>query len=173
MRGLWRGRRRRTTIFFGQGEQRLPETDCSRSTGTQASDTYVYDPANPVLTTGGPLCCDGAHLAPGPKDQQEVEARSDVLVYTTPPLGQDEEVTGQVTLNLFARSSATDTDFTAKLVDVWPNGFAESNRRHSPRVIGSRGGSHTRSRLGRSTSTRSTCGRPAMSFSRGIASGLR
>jgi hypothetical protein len=55
-----------------------------------------------------------------------VEARSDVLAYTTPPLDQDVEVTGPVTLDLFAKSSAVDTDFTGKLVDVWPNGFAQN-----------------------------------------------
>ncbi|HEX4321514.1 MAG TPA: CocE/NonD family hydrolase [Acidobacteriaceae bacterium] len=91
---------------------------------TAAPDTYVYDPLHAVPTTGGPLCCDSPHLAPGPKDQREVEARSDVLVYSTPPLAQDEEVTGPVTLDLFAKSSAVDTDFTAKLVDVAPDGSA-------------------------------------------------
>ncbi len=94
------------------------------ATGKQPSDTYVYDPANPVPTVGGPLCCDGGHLAPGPRDQKDVEARADVLVYSTPPLEQDLEVTGPVTLDLFAKSSAVDTDFTAKLVDVWPDGRA-------------------------------------------------
>jgi putative CocE/NonD family hydrolase len=89
-------------------------------------DSYVYDPANPVPTVGGPLCCDAAHLAPGPRDQKEVEARPDVLVYSTPPLDRDTEVTGPVTLDLYASSSAVDTDFTAKLVDVWPNGFAQN-----------------------------------------------
>ncbi len=87
-------------------------------------DSYVYDPANPVPTVGGPLCCDTDHLAPGPRDQREVEARSDVLVYSTPPLADDLEVTGPVTLDLFAKSSAADTDFTAKLVDVAPDGVA-------------------------------------------------
>jgi putative CocE/NonD family hydrolase len=91
-----------------------------------SADSFVYDPANPVPTVGGPLCCDSAHLAPGPRDQNEVEARPDVLVYSTPPLDQDLEVTGPVTLDLFAKSSAVDTDFTAKLVDVWPNGFAQN-----------------------------------------------
>lgn len=91
-----------------------------------AADTYVYDPANPVPTVGGPLCCDSTHLAPGPRDQKEVEARADVLVYSTPPLAEDLEVTGPVTLDLFAKSSAVDTDFTAKLVDVWPNGMAQN-----------------------------------------------
>jgi hypothetical protein len=73
---------------------------------------------------GGPLCCDGQHLAAGPRDQKEVEARQDVLVYSTEPLAEDLEVTGPVTLDLFAKTSAADTDFTAKLVDVAPDGTA-------------------------------------------------
>jgi putative CocE/NonD family hydrolase len=91
-----------------------------------AADVFVYDPANPVPTVGGPLCCDPLHLGPGPRDQMSVETRSDVLVYSTPPLQEDVEVTGPVTLDLFAKSSAVDTDFTGKLVDVWPNGFAQN-----------------------------------------------
>ena len=90
----------------------------------EAADDYVYDPGNPVPTVGGPLCCDSGHLPAGPLDQQHVEARSDVLVYTTPPLAQDTEVTGPVTLDLYAKSSAVDTDFTGKLVDVAPDGTA-------------------------------------------------
>ena len=93
---------------------------------TEPSDHYVYDPSNPVPTIGGPLCCDGEHLAPGPRDQRPVEARDDVLIYTTPVFTQDTEVTGPVSLELFAKSSAVDTDFTAKLVDVAPNGFAQN-----------------------------------------------
>jgi putative CocE/NonD family hydrolase len=92
------------------------------SAHAEAADTYVYDPANPVPTVGGPLCCDAGHLAAGPRNQKDVEARPDVLVYSTPPLGEDLEVTGPVTLDLFAKSSAVDTDFTAKLVDVGPDG---------------------------------------------------
>ncbi len=92
----------------------------------EAADAYTYNPANPVPTVGGPLCCDGAHLAPGPMDQNEVEVRQDVLVYATKPLESDVEVTGPVTLTLFAKSSAVDTDFTAKLVDVSPEGFAQN-----------------------------------------------
>lgn len=90
------------------------------------ADSYVYDPAQPVPTVGGPLCCDAGHLPPGPRDQTNVEARSDVLVYSTPLLDHDLEITGPITLSLFAKSSAVDTDFTAKLVDVWPNGFAQN-----------------------------------------------
>lgn len=93
---------------------------------TETADRYVYDPANPVPTVGGPLCCDGRHLKPGPRDQRPVEARDDVLVYTTPAFSQDFEVTGPVKLELYASSSAVDTDFTAKLVDVWPDGFAQN-----------------------------------------------
>jgi hypothetical protein len=93
---------------------------------TEAADAFTYDPANPVPTVGGPLCCDATHLRPGPRDQKDVESRADVLVYSTPPLESDTEVTGPVSLDLFASSSAVDTDFTAKLVDVWPNGFAQN-----------------------------------------------
>jgi putative CocE/NonD family hydrolase len=89
-------------------------------------DRYVYDSANPAPTVGGPLCCDSEHLGPGARDQRTMEARSDVLVYSTPPLEQDLEVTGPVQLELFAQSSAVDTDFTAKLVDVGPDGFAQN-----------------------------------------------
>ncbi|HUY14124.1 MAG TPA: CocE/NonD family hydrolase, partial [Terriglobia bacterium] len=58
--------------------------------------------------------------------QRPDEARPDVLVYTTPAFKQDIEVTGHVKLVLYASSSAVDTDFTGKLVDVWPNGFAQN-----------------------------------------------
>ena len=75
---------------------------------------------------GGPLCCDGTHLPAGPRDQRAVEARDDVLIYSTGPMAQDMEVTGPVSLTIYAKSSAVDTDFTAKLVDVWPNGFAQN-----------------------------------------------
>ena len=98
-------------------------TTASRS---ENSDQYVYDPAKPVPTIGGPLCCDANHLKPGPLDQRPAEAREDVLVYSTTPFTQDTEVTGPVSLELYAKSSAVDTDFTAKLVDVWPDGFAQN-----------------------------------------------
>jgi putative CocE/NonD family hydrolase len=89
-------------------------------------DEYVYDPANPVPTTGGGLCCGRGSVRAGALDQQAVEKRSDVLVYTTPPFEKDVEVTGPVRAELFISSSAVDTDFTATLVDVWPNGFSQN-----------------------------------------------
>jgi uncharacterized protein len=94
--------------------------------GKESADQYVYDPGNPVPTVGGPLCCDGTRLPPGPRDQRSVEGRDDVLVYSTPPMAEDTEVTGPVNLELYVKSSAVDTDFTAKLVDVWPDGFAQN-----------------------------------------------
>jgi len=93
---------------------------------SEPADTYVYNPANPVPTVGGPLCCDEEHMEPGPRDQRAVENRDDVLVYSTGPLPSDLEVTGPVTADLFVKSSAVDTDFTAKLVDVAPDGFAQN-----------------------------------------------
>ena len=89
-------------------------------------DKYVYDPADAVPTIGGPLCCGALPTGIGPEDQRPAEARNDVLVFTTAPFTQDAEVTGPVSLDLFASTSAMDTDFTAKLVDVWPNGFAQN-----------------------------------------------
>jgi uncharacterized protein len=81
-------------------------------------DQFVYDPANPVPTgaRGG--------YSRTPSDQREVERRADVLVYTTAPLAAPLEVTGPIEVRLWAASSATDTDFTAKLVDVHPDGTA-------------------------------------------------
>ena len=89
-------------------------------------DSYVYNPRNPVPTMGGGLCCNAVFSLGGAYDQRAVEAREDVLVYTTPPLDQAVEVTGPVKLILHAASSAPDTDWTAKLVDVAPCGYARN-----------------------------------------------
>jgi len=72
------------------------------------------------------LCCEPQRWPTGPRDQRPAEARDDVLVYSTAPMAEDVDVTGPVSLELYAKSSAVDTDFTAKLVDVWPNGFAQN-----------------------------------------------
>jgi putative CocE/NonD family hydrolase len=89
-------------------------------------DQYVYDPADATPTIGGPLCCDPLPTGIGPQDQRPAEARPDVLVYTTPAFAKDTEITGPVSLDLYVSSSAVDTDFTGKLVDVWPDGFAQN-----------------------------------------------
>jgi hypothetical protein len=104
-----------------QGDGRLtPELR-----GGTSQDTFEYDPAKAAPTVGGPLCC-GGYIRGGALDQRLVEARKDVLVYTTEPFQEDFEVTGPVSVDLYVSSSAVDTDFTAKLVDVWPNGFAQN-----------------------------------------------
>jgi putative CocE/NonD family hydrolase len=85
-------------------------------------DIFEYDPASPVRTIGGRLCCGG--LPPGPADQSPNESRHDVLVYSTPPLTQEVEVTGFITAEIYAATSAADTDFTAMIVDVDEKGYA-------------------------------------------------
>ena len=93
---------------------------------SEAPDVYLYNPDNPVPTTGGALCCNPYFAANGAYDQNAVEERQDVLVYSTPPLEKDTEVTGPVTVTLWASTSTTDTDFTAKLVDVCEAGCARN-----------------------------------------------
>ena len=92
----------------------------------EAPDVFLYNPANPVPTRGGQLCCNPYFASSGAFDQNEIEARSDVLVYSTPVLERDVEVTGPITVTLWAATSATDTDFTAKLVDVCEDGCARN-----------------------------------------------
>jgi putative CocE/NonD family hydrolase len=92
----------------------------------EPTDRFRFDPLNPVPTVGGPLCGHASALKWGRHDQCEVEARSDVLCYTSAVLTEPIEVTGQTTVTLFAASSAPDTDFTAKLVDVLPDGTANN-----------------------------------------------
>jgi putative CocE/NonD family hydrolase len=89
----------------------------------EPADHFLYDPDNPVPTIGGRLCC-GATLFPGPYDQRPNEQRPDVLVFSTPPLTQAVEATGFVSVELYASTTAADTDFTAMLVDVDPSGYA-------------------------------------------------
>jgi putative CocE/NonD family hydrolase len=89
-----------------------------------AVDSFAYDPTDPVPTLGGRIMRVATLNAAGPVDQQPVEDRLDVLCFTTPVLAEPVEVTGHVSLVLHVRSSATDTDFTAKLVDVFPDGQA-------------------------------------------------
>jgi putative CocE/NonD family hydrolase len=89
--------------------------------GVEPPDTYIYDPADPVPTHGGAILMTPDYPA-GPRDQRSIEARADVLVYRTPPLEQDVEITGPITMHLWAVSSAPDTDFVARLTDIYPDG---------------------------------------------------
>lgn len=93
-------------------------------TGDAPGDTWISDPMSPVPTCGGPTFLPGLLLGrnSGPKDQAAIEARPDVAVYTGPVLGHDMEVTGEVVLELYAATDGTDCDWTARLVDVAPDG---------------------------------------------------
>ncbi len=124
-------------------------------------DTISYDPADPV-----PFISDFASSSQigGPDDYSAVEDRADVLVYTTPPLAGALEVTGPVRLALHASSSAPDTDFTAKLLDVHPSGFSQRLCDSMIRArfrTGYAGRKHCWSPA-RSPPSRSTCGAPRM-----------
>lgn len=90
----------------------------------EAADRYRYDPMNPVQTIGGGDCCNGGIVVPGAFDQRSIEARHDVLVYTSDPLPKPIDVAGFVDAVLKVSSSAKDTDFAVKLVDVAPDGTA-------------------------------------------------
>ncbi|MDD9995746.1 MAG: CocE/NonD family hydrolase, partial [Dehalococcoidia bacterium] len=92
--------------------------------GDEPADEYDYNPAFPVPSNGGNNCCFPEIVAWGGYDQDQIEQREDVLVYTSDELEEDLEVTGPVIAKIYASSSAPDTDFTAKLVDVHPDGYA-------------------------------------------------
>jgi len=111
----------RANSRFGDGKlsPTLPETE--------PTDKFVYDPQDPVLSYGGIETWQGfgAPNVDGPRDQRAIQNRNDVLVYTGEVQQSDLEVTGRLLFKLYASSSARDTDFTAKLVDVHPNGYAQ------------------------------------------------
>jgi putative CocE/NonD family hydrolase len=89
-----------------------------------APDSFVYDPMSPVLSYGGNVCCTGNAIQPGAFDQRRTEMRQDVLVYTSQPFKEGIEVTGPIVPTLFVSSDAKDTDFTVKVLDVYPDGRA-------------------------------------------------
>ncbi len=87
-------------------------------------DTFVYDPANPVPSHGGNVCCTGNAVQAGSFDQRRNESRADVLVYTSEPFAEGLELSGPITPTLYVSSDAKDTDFTVKVLDVYPDGRA-------------------------------------------------
>jgi putative CocE/NonD family hydrolase len=128
----WPLTRARSTKYYlhsaGAASTAIGDGTLSTTTpGAEKADQFTYDPNDAVPTLGGPLCCGAFPPAGlGPQDQSKAEARGDVLVFTTPALAKDLEVTGPVLLDLYVSSSAVDTDFTGKLIDVWPNGLAQN-----------------------------------------------
>lgn len=117
---LFLSSRGRANSLYGDGELRQSAVMTGDTT-----DSFIYDPANPVASRGGAMCCTGtADAQAGAIDQRPIEARNDVLVYTSSPLERDMEVTGQPKVIVHVSSDAVDTDFTAKLIDVHPDGRA-------------------------------------------------
>jgi putative CocE/NonD family hydrolase len=87
-------------------------------------DSFYYNPMNPVNSYGGNVCCTGNAVKGGAYDQQGMETRQDILVYTTDPLKEGIEITGFIESTLYISSDAKDTDFTIKIIDVYPDGRA-------------------------------------------------
>jgi len=87
-------------------------------------DSFTYDPMNPVPSYGGNVCCTGNAINGGSYDQQEMETREDILVYTTDVLEEGLEISGFIESTLYVSSDVKDTDFTIKLIDVYPDGKA-------------------------------------------------
>jgi hypothetical protein len=87
-------------------------------------DSFVYDPMNPVPSYGGNVCCTGNAVQAGSFDQRKMEARQDVLVYTSDPFAGGMELSGSIVPTLYVSSDAKDTDFTVKVLDVYPDGRA-------------------------------------------------
>ena len=108
--------------FHSEGSANTAAGDGKLTTvkpGRQPGDEFVYDPNDPAPTAGG---CNLVGCPAGPRDQSEVEKRKDVLVFTSEAMTNELEVTGPVKVILYAASTAKDTDFTAKLLDVHPDG---------------------------------------------------
>ncbi|MBS1810342.1 MAG: CocE/NonD family hydrolase [Acidobacteria bacterium] len=91
---------------------------------SDAPDKFDYDPMNPVPSYGGNVCCTGNAVQGGSFDQRKMEERQDILVYSTEPLTEGIEVSGPIEVTLYVSSDAKDTDFTVKLIDVYPDGRA-------------------------------------------------
>jgi len=87
-------------------------------------DTFVYDPMRPVPSLGGSICCFSPSFLGGSFDRSHLEMRTDVLVYTTPPLDRTVEIAGPISVSLYLSSDRRDTDLTVHLVDVYPDGRA-------------------------------------------------
>jgi len=91
---------------------------------TDRPDRFTYDPMNPVTSYGGNVCCTGTAIQAGSFDQRKMEAREDILVYTSEPFAGGLELSGAITPTLYVSSDARDTDFTVKVIDVYPDGRA-------------------------------------------------
>ena len=105
--------------MYGNGTLSL-----SKNSKPQGKDSFVYDPMNPVKSYGGGVCCTGNAVQGGSFDQRIMETRADILVYTSQPLEEGIEVSGFIEADLYVSSDVKDTDFTIKIIDVYPDGRA-------------------------------------------------
>jgi putative CocE/NonD family hydrolase len=115
---VWPPRRMSPRAYYLCSDGRL----CPRPSWKAGARRYSYEPSNPVPTLGGAICCNFKAFPWGPADQRPIGTRPDVLIFETSALTQAVEATGPVQAVLYVSSSATDTDFTAKLIDVGPDG---------------------------------------------------
>lgn len=117
-----------TTYYLnsdGQANSLFGDGKLSTSKPTSDNpDGFVYDPMNPVPSYGGNVCCTGNAIKGGAFDQRQMETRNDILVYTTDALNEGVEVSGFIESTLYVSSDVKDTDFTIKLIDVYPDGTA-------------------------------------------------
>tara|TARA_B100000700_G_scaffold99163_1_gene111625 strand:+ start:16208 stop:18091 length:1884 start_codon:yes stop_codon:yes gene_type:complete len=105
--------------MYGNGTLSLIE-----NSNPETKDSFVYDPMNPVKSYGGGVCCTGNAVQGGSFDQRIMETRADILVYTSQPLEEGIEVSGFIEADLYVSSDVKDTDFTIKIIDVYPDGRA-------------------------------------------------
>ncbi len=116
------------TLFFASGGAANSVFGDGRLTteppASDKPDGFTYDPDFPVPSLGGQVCCSGTAVQGGAFDQRQMEARNDILVYTSDPFVDGVEVTGTIEVTLYVSSDVRDTDFTVKLVDVYPDGRA-------------------------------------------------
>ncbi len=96
----------------------------STAPSADAADTFIYDPMNPMPSYGGNVCCTGNAVTGGAFDQRKMEARNDILVYSTEPLKEGLELSGSIEATLYVSSDVKDTDVTVKMIDVYPDGPA-------------------------------------------------
>jgi len=117
-----------TTFFLsseGSANSRLGDGKLLSNVPSQDNpDSFIYDPMNPVDSYGGNVCCTGSAIQGGSWDQQEIELRDDILIYTTDPLQEGVEISGFIEASLFLSSNVKDTDLTIKIIDVYPDGKA-------------------------------------------------
>lgn len=115
---LYLGSGGKANTLYGDG------TLSEQAAASDKPDGFVYDPMNPVPSYGGNVCCTGNAVTGGAFDQRVMEARNDILVYTSEPLKDSLEMSGPIEPTLYISSDAKDTDFTVKVLDVLPDGTA-------------------------------------------------